>query len=61
MEKAAKVEKITITQEDFNKRVEIEFAYLTHIDRLPKFAAEQNAYKTVSEKYQVARQDSYKY
>ena len=53
--------KKVITQEEFNKRVEIESAYLTYMDRLPKFVADQNAYKTVSEQYEVKGKDLYKY
>lgn len=45
--------KTVITQAEFNKQVEIESAYLTYMDRLPKFVADQKAFATVSEKYQV--------
>lgn len=42
-----------ITQAEFNKRVEIESAYLTYMDRLPKEVADKKAVATVSEKYEV--------
>lgn len=44
-----------ITQAEFNKRVEIESAYLTYMDRLPKEVADKKANATVSQKYEVNR------
>lgn len=42
-----------ITQAEFQKRVEIESAHLTYIDRLPKEVADKKAKEVVSEKYEV--------
>lgn len=42
-----------IAHAEFNKRIEIESAYLTYIDRLPKEIADKKALETVSEKYEV--------
>ena len=46
-------EKTVISQAEFNKKVEIESAYLTYMDRLPKNVADKQAVATVSEKYTV--------
>lgn len=45
--------KTVITQAEFQKKVEIESAHLTYVDRLPKVVADQKAFETVSQKYQV--------
>lgn len=42
-----------ITQAEFQKKVEIESAYLTYMDRLPKDVADKKAKETISEKYEV--------
>lgn len=42
-----------ITEAEFQKKVEIESAYLTYMDRLPKDIADKKARETVSEKYEV--------
>lgn len=45
--------KTTVTQAEFNKKVEIESAHLTYMDRIPKGIADQKAVATISEKFQV--------
>lgn len=42
-----------ITQAEFQKKVEIESAYLTYMDRLPKDVADKKATETVGAKYEV--------
>lgn len=42
-----------ITQAEFNKRVEMESAYLTYMDRLPKDVADKKARETVAKTYEV--------
>jgi len=44
---------IQITQIEFDKKVDIEFGYLTHVDRVKEEKARQQAIATVSEKYSV--------
>lgn len=45
--------KTIVTQAEFNKKVEIESAHLIYMDRIPKGVADQKAFNTVSEKFQV--------
>jgi hypothetical protein len=45
--------KQVITQAEFNKKVEIESAHLTHIDRLPKHVADEKARTVVAKKFEV--------
>ena len=49
----AVVSKKVVSKEDFNKRVEIEYAFLFEIERLPQAIAKQKAYETVSESYEI--------
>ncbi len=49
----ANVEKIVISQEEFDKKVDIAFAYLTYWDRMKDGEARQAAIKEVREKYMV--------
>lgn len=42
-----------IVQVEFNKRVDMESAYLIYMDRLPKEIAEKKALDFVSKKYEV--------
>ncbi len=48
-----KMEKIVISQEEFDKKVDIAFAYLTYWDRMKDGEAHQAAIKEVREKYIV--------
>jgi hypothetical protein len=43
----------TISLAEFNKKVEVEFAHLSYVDRMPADAAKQQAIKNVSKEYQV--------
>ena len=45
--------KTTITQELFNKKVEIESAHLMYMNRLPKAIADQKAQTYVAQKFEV--------
>ena len=45
--------KTVITQELFNKKVEIESAHLMYMDRLPKAVADQKAKAFIAEKFEV--------
>lgn len=45
--------KTIVTQAQFNKKVEIESAHLIYMNRLPKGVADQKAFATVSETFQV--------
>ena len=45
--------KTKITQAEFNKKVEIESAFLTYMDRLPKEVADKHAQNFVSQKFEV--------
>ena len=42
---------ITITRTEFDKKVDMEFAYLTHINRLPEQKARQQACENVSKEF----------
>lgn len=42
-----------ITQAEFNKRVDMESAYLTYMDRMPKEVADKKAADFVSQKFEV--------
>ena len=53
--KQPKQAKMQITQADFNKRVEFEYAHLTYMDRMPKEMAEGKAYDTIAKKYEVMK------
>ena len=44
----------TISITEFNKKVEIEFAHLVYVQRMPNDAAKQQAIKNISKEYQVA-------
>ena len=44
---------MTITITEFNKKVDIEFGYLTHVDRMPEKEARQKAYETVAKEYKT--------
>ncbi len=48
------MDKKQISQAEFNKRVDMESAYLTHMDRLPKREADAEALKYVQSKFEVA-------
>ncbi len=50
-----KMEKIVISQEEFDKKVDIAFAYLTYWDRMKDGEARQTAIKEVHEKYVIQR------
>lgn len=45
--------KKVITQSEFDKKVEIESAHLTYMDRLPKHIADEKAREVVAEKFEV--------
>jgi len=49
------VEKKVISQAEFQKKVEIESAHLTYVDRLPKEVADKKAFDVVSEKFEVVK------
>ena len=42
----------TITAAEFDKKVEIEFAYLNHVNRLNPEVAQKKAYEIVASEYQ---------
>jgi hypothetical protein len=50
-----KVEKKEVTQVEFDKRVDIEFAYLTYMDRLNPIEAREKAVNTVAQEYKVKK------
>ena len=41
----------TISRIEFDKKVEMEFAYLTYQEHMPEHEARQKAYETVSQKF----------
>ena len=45
--------KTVVTQEQFQKKVEIESAHLIYMDRLPKNVADQKAKEIVAQKFEV--------
>ena len=45
--------KTVITQAEFQKKVEIESAHLTYMDRLPKNVADQKAQEIVAKQFEV--------
>lgn len=47
------MDKKQVNQVEFNKRVEIESAYLTYMDRLPKNQADAEALKYIKNKFEV--------
>lgn len=47
------MDKKQVNQVEFNKRVEIESAYLTYMDRLPKREADVEALKYIKTKFEV--------
>lgn len=47
------MQKKQINQVEFNKRVDMEFAYLTYVDRMPKKEANSEANKYVKNKFEV--------
>ena len=47
-------EKTVISQAEFNKKVEIESAYLIYMNRLTKNVADNQAFATVSETFKVS-------
>ena len=49
------ITKTVISQAEFNKKVEIEFAYLTYMNRLPRDVANNQAIATVSEKFTIQK------
>ncbi len=53
MSNQVNVEKIVISQEEFDKKVDIAFAYLTYWDRMKDGEARQAAIKEVRENYKV--------
>lgn len=46
-------ERKAVTQEEFNKRVDIAFAYMTYMDRLKPEEARQKAYEEVKNEYRI--------
>ena len=48
-------EKQVISQAEFQKRVEIESAYLTYMDRLPKEVADKQATEYIASKFEVVK------
>lgn len=46
-------QKKQVTQEQFQKEVEVEFSYLVHWNRLNKRDAQEFALKNVQEKFEV--------
>lgn len=51
------MEKKQVSQDEFNKRVEIESAYLTYMDRIPKREADAEALKYVKTKFEVVEKN----
>lgn len=49
--------KTQITQAAFDKKVDTEFAYLTHVDGLTPEKARREAEETVAEKFEVKKDD----
>lgn len=45
--------KTKISVNEFNKKVEMEAAYLVYIDRLKQEKAQEKAHETVSQKFEV--------
>ena len=43
----------TISRAEFDKKVEMEYAYLTHVDRMNHEKAQVQAVETVSQSFQV--------
>lgn len=45
--------RITVSKEEFNKRVQMEKAFLTYLEYMPEEEARRKAITTISDKYRV--------